>query len=116
MNGDLFKILIVLAIAFTIIYIGISLLKMNKTVREGLTNKDSGSGANGEAGNASNFAATVKAQTVLLQDSLLISKYRTDYENIIINIASTFEYLKFLITITNNDDPNTTIVKKRHGN
>ena len=94
MNGDLFKILIVLAIAFTIIYIGISLLKMNKTVREGLTNKDSGSGANGEAGNASNFAATVKAQTVLLQDSLLISKYRTDYENIIINMD---DYLSMLM-------------------
>ena len=93
MNGDLFKILIVLAIAFTIIYIGISLLKMNKTIREGLTNQVSG-GTNGEAGNASNFASNVKSQTVLLQDSLLISKYRTDYENILINMD---DYLNMLM-------------------
>jgi hypothetical protein len=92
MNGDLFKILIVLAIAFTIIYIAINLLKMNKTVREGLTNQDSGS--NGEAGNASNFTSTIKSQTVLLQDSLLISKYRSDYENILINMD---DYLNMLM-------------------
>ena len=93
MNEDFLKILVVLGIAFVIISLGINLLKMNKTVREGLTNQESG-GSNGEAGNASNFAATIKAQTVLLHDTLLISKYRADYENIIINMD---DYLSMLM-------------------
>lgn len=59
MNEDFLKILVVLGIAFVIISLGINLLKMNKTVREGLTNQESG-GSNGEAGNASNFAKNDK--------------------------------------------------------
>jgi hypothetical protein len=95
MNEDLLKILVVLGIAFIIVGLGMNIFKMNKNVREGLTNQETaGSGSNGEAGNASNFAATIKAQTVLLHDTLLISKYRADYENIIINMD---DYLSMLM-------------------
>jgi hypothetical protein len=40
----------------------------------------------GIAGGATSLAATIKANTVKLEDSLLIPKYRKDYENVIINL------------------------------
>mgnify|MGYP006121528485 CR=1 FL=1 len=52
---------------------------MNK--REGLQQNDASN--NGVAGNATTYASNVKNITTQLQDTLLISKYRTDYENVI---------------------------------
>lgn len=94
MNEDLLKIIVLLAVVFFIIGLGMNFLGQNKK-REGLTNaSDSSTGNNGEAGNANSFAATIKAQTVLLQDGLLINKYRSDYENVIINME---DYLNMLM-------------------
>jgi len=97
MNKDLLKIMGILLISFFIIYLVIHTFKI-KTV-EGLENNVEAS-ANGEAGNATNFAAQIKAKTVQLQDSLLIQKYRQDYENIIINMDDYFSML-MLKTILN---------------
>ena len=86
MNEDLLKIGAILIVSIFIIY-----LMMNTFhLREGLENAEDTTasvavGANGEAGSAANYAAAIKAKTVKLQDSLLISKYRSDYENVIIN-------------------------------
>jgi hypothetical protein len=44
------------------------------------------SSSNGVAGNAAAYAANIKAQAIKLQDTTLISKYRSDYENVIINL------------------------------
>lgn len=96
MNEDLLKIVVFLGIVFFIIGLGLNILSTNNknnNIIEGLTNAES-SGTNGEAGNATNFVATIKSQTVLLQDSLLISKYRKDYENVIINMD---DYLNMLM-------------------
>ena len=94
MNDDLLKIIVLLAVVFFIIGLGMNILGQNKK-REGLTNAgDANTGSNGEAGNANSFAATIKAQTVLLQDGLLIPKYRADYENVIINME---DYLNALM-------------------
>ena len=90
MNDDLLKVVVVLALIFFIVGLGMNILNTNQKKREGLTNQ----GSNGEAGNANNFAATIKAQTVILQDSLLVPKYRTDYENVIINMD---DYLNMLM-------------------
>ena len=59
--------------------------------REGLetatsTASSSSSSANGIAGNAATYAATIKQKTVNLNDTLLISKYRKDYETQILNV------------------------------
>jgi hypothetical protein len=40
----------------------------------------------GIAGNAATFGATVKAASIKFQDTFLISKYRTDYETVILNL------------------------------
>lgn len=57
--------------------------------REGLetaTASSSISSSNGIAGNAATYAATIKQKTVNLNDTLLISKYRKDYETLILNV------------------------------
>jgi hypothetical protein len=41
---------------------------------------------NGIAGSAQNYAANIKAMMIKNQDVLLITKYRTDYENAILNL------------------------------
>ena len=56
---------------------------------EGMTD-DSGTAAtstdNGIAGNAASYGAQIKAATIKLQDTVLISKYRSDYETAILNL------------------------------
>jgi hypothetical protein len=41
---------------------------------------------NGIAGNAASYGAQIKAATIRLQDTVLISKYRSDYETTILNL------------------------------
>lgn len=55
---------------------------------EGMTNNTatSASTTNGMAGGAAAYGANIKAETIKLQDMLLISKYRTDYETVILNL------------------------------
>ena len=42
--------------------------------------------ANGIAGNAASYGASIKSATIKMQDALLISKYRTDYETVVLNM------------------------------
>lgn len=98
MNDDLLKIGAILIVGIFIIY----LLMNTFHLREGLENADTTTTTTtaatndfyGEAGSAANYAATIKAKTVQLQDTLLISKYRADYENVIINMD---DYLSILM-------------------
>jgi len=53
--------------------------------REGLTT-NGGSSSSGEAGSAAGYADEIKAKMVELQDTLLIDKYRKNYESTIINL------------------------------
>jgi hypothetical protein len=95
-QDEFFKIIGILLVSFFIIYIVVKMFKLQATVLEGLTNGSdtaTGSPSNGEAGTAASYAATIKAQTVKLQDELLISKYRKDYENVIINLDDYIGYL-----------------------
>ena len=100
MNDDLLKIGAILIVGIFIIY-----LMMNTFhLREGLENAQDSTTTTtttavtndfyGEAGSAADYAAAIKAKTVQLQDSLLISKYRSDYENVIINMD---DYLSMLM-------------------
>lgn len=41
---------------------------------------------NGVAGNAANYTALIKAETIKIQDMLLLNKYRKDYESAIISL------------------------------
>jgi hypothetical protein len=103
MTDDLFKIVGILIIGFVILYIVIKMFKLQATVIEGLTNPDTGSAMptsnSGEAGTAASYAAGIKARVVKLQDELLVSKYRKDYEGVIINLDDYIGYLMIQQTL-----------------
>jgi hypothetical protein len=69
---------------------------LQATVLEGLTNGTETSAttpSSGEAGTAASYAAAIKANVVKIQDELLVSKYRKDYESAIINLDDYIGYL-----------------------
>jgi len=67
---------------------------------EGLTMPDSVSTSNGIAGSAAAYAANIKLLSVKSQDALLISKYRTDYENVVINVDDLVSNLMLEATLS----------------
>ena len=95
------------------IFIGICILIYfifrNIGVKEGLetstsstntsTSTSTNDGSNGVAGNAEAYAANIKAQAIKLQDTTLITKYRSDYENVIINLDDLVNNLMLQITL-----------------
>jgi hypothetical protein len=87
MQDEIFKIVGIIIVCFFIIYMVVKMFHLQASVVEGLTNQDTAiNSTTGEAGTATSYAASVKAQVVKLQDELLISKYRKDYESVIINL------------------------------
>jgi hypothetical protein len=94
MNEDLLKVIGLVVVTAFIIFMIVKSLKLQKNVLEGLTNNSGGSSVSGIAGAAANYAAAIQAQSVQIQDALLISKYRSDYETVIINMDT---YLNLLI-------------------
>jgi hypothetical protein len=93
---EILKFIGFLVVAMFVIHYFIGCVYVQTSVIEGLTNADTTTTttttdtttapANGIAGNAAAYAASIKAKTVQLQDELLISKYRKDYETAIINM------------------------------
>ena len=98
-QDEFFKIVGILIVCFFIIYMSIKLFQLQTSVIEGLTNADgtisssTTAPSSGEAGTAASYAAAIKAQVVKLQDELLISKYRKDYEAAIINLDDLIGYM-----------------------
>jgi hypothetical protein len=86
MKKELINLFIFVAICF-IAYI--LFRNLNLTSREGMTDASGNSmsaPSNGVAGNAASYGATLKAETIKQQDQYLISKYRSDYETVILNL------------------------------
>jgi hypothetical protein len=87
---EMYNLFLFIAICF-VIYLVFRNFNYNPMLIEGMTD---GSGnsvtvaapANGVAGNAASYAAALKAATIKLQDTFLISKYRSDYESSILNL------------------------------
>jgi hypothetical protein len=82
-----------------IVFIGICFVayllfrSMNSSIMEGMTADSSGNQSSssvtnttGIAGGAQSYSANIKSLVIKNQDVLLISKYRTDYENAILNL------------------------------
>ena len=88
-QDDFFKIIGIIIVCFFIIYMVIKLFHLQTNVIEGLTNTDT----SGESGTASTYSANIKSEIVKLQDKLLITKYRKDYESAIINLDDYIGYL-----------------------
>ena len=98
MKKELINILFIVPICFVAYFL---FRNLNINVKEGMTTDASGnavsnssntsnssttSTGSGVAGGAQNYAANIKSMVIKNQDVLLISKYRTDYENAILNL------------------------------
>lgn len=68
------------------------------------------SSTNGVAGNAASYGATIKAANIKMQDTFLISKYRSDYETAILNLDDLLSSLMLQTALTvNPQNPQSTI-------
>lgn len=63
-------------------------------------NTPSSSTITGAAGGAANYASQIKSKSINLQDIFLISKYRADYENTIINMDELVNYLMLQVVLS----------------
>ena len=90
------------------IFIGICILTYfvfrNINFKEGLENNDSkttstSTTTNGVAGGAAAYAANIKEKVIKIQDTTLISKYRADYENVVINMDDLVNNLMLQVTL-----------------
>jgi len=55
---------------------------------------------NGIAGNAASYGATIKAANIKMQDTFLISKYRSDYETAVLNLDDLLSSLMLQSALT----------------
>jgi len=83
---DFFKIIGFIVFGMFLIYYIVKCLHLQTSIIEGLENKPDTvvTSENGVAGSAKNRLDQIKATTIKLDDELLISKYKKDYEDIII--------------------------------
>jgi hypothetical protein len=84
---ELYNLLLFVGICL-VIYLVFRSFHYNPMLIEGMTDGsgNSLSNANGIAGNAASYAAALKTATIKSQDTLLISKYSSDYESAILNL------------------------------
>ncbi len=88
MNEDMLKIIGILVIVIFLIYLATKSIKLHLNVMEGLTMPSlTGSSSTPDSNSdIAKFAETYKVATIKMQDTLLLSKYKTDYENLIVNM------------------------------
>ena len=96
-------------IIFFLAHLSVKILRTYLKTLEGLTNQNDTSTnkstststtTNGVAGSAASYAASIKASTVKIQDELLISKYRTDYETVIINMEDNINAIMLQLVLS----------------
>lgn len=89
------------AICF-LIYLVFRNVNHNPMLIEGMTDASGNTVdvSNGIAGNAASYAASVKSFTIKLQDTFLISKYRSDYESAILNVDDLINNLMLKATLS----------------
>lgn len=94
-NEDILKFLGICVVVGVLVFYGIKFFKLQAKVLEGATNmsdtttsttSSSLNSTNGIGGTSGQYNSTVKSEVVRMQDTLLISKYRTEYENILLNL------------------------------
>lgn len=109
MKNELMYLFIFLGISF-LLYI----IFRNFKIKEGMTTDASGNNIQntGIAGNAAGYGAKIKAETIKLQDMLLISKYRSDYETVILNLDDLINNIMLQTALSiDKDKPQEAILK-----
>jgi hypothetical protein len=108
MKKELMNLFIFIGICF-LVY----LVFRNINLKEGMTTPEiSSSVSNGVAGNAAAYSASVKSASIKLQDMLLVSKYRSDYETTILNLDDFLNNTMLQTALSVNiADPQKTIIQ-----
>ncbi len=97
------NLLLIIAICFVAYLI---FRHFNLNTKEGMTSDSSDSSSstistnNGVAGGAAAYAASIKEYALKIEDKLLISKYRTDYENVVLNLDDLVSNLMLQTALT----------------
>ena len=102
MEKELMNLFLFIGICFVLYLL---FRNFNFSNREGMTDASGNtisSSDNGIAGNAASYGATIKAETIKLQDTFLISKYRSDYETAILNLDDYINNLMLNLTLSIN--------------
>lgn len=90
MNQDVLRIFGIVALVIFLLYVGSNTLKLHmnlqRTIFEGLENN----GETGIGGSAAAYATKISTKTTQMHNELLVPKYKSDYENVIMNLD---EYL-----------------------
>jgi len=105
---DMYSLLIFIAICVTF-YLVFRSFQYNPMLLEGMTDGSgnkitTASSENGIAGNAATYAAALKANSINSLDSLMISKYRGDYETAILNLDDTIDILMLKTALNFNQE------------
>jgi hypothetical protein len=113
---ELYNLFLFIAICF-VIYILFRSFHYNPMLIEGMTDASGNSitvsaPQNGIAGNAASYAASLKSAVIKSEDTLLISKYRSDYETAILNLDDLLNNLMLKTALTvNQEKPSDSIDK-----
>jgi hypothetical protein len=112
MKQELMNLFLFIFICFIIYLI---FRNLNFNTKEGMTDASGNTitpPPNGVAGNAASYGAVIKGANIKLQDTFLISKYRSDYENVILNLDDLLNNLMLKTALTiDTDKPEESIQK-----
>lgn len=113
---DFYNLILFIVICF-VVFLVYKSFSYNPMLIEGMTDASGNSvsvssPSNGVAGNAASYAASLKAATIKLQDTFLISKYRSDYETAILNLDDLLSNLMLNAALTVNQSNPTEAINK----
>lgn len=115
MKQELMNLFLFIFICFIIYLIFRNFNFNNKFIKEGMMDASGNTIAtpeNGIAGNSANYGAEIKAANIKLQDTFLISKYRTDYETVILNLDDFLNNLMLKTALSiDTDKPEESLLK-----
>jgi hypothetical protein len=111
MTEELCKIIGIIIIIGFLLFLAVKSLKLQLGMIEGFVGSaqpnaiaTGSSGENGIAGNAGQYSGDIKTQVIKMQDTMLIAKYRKDYENTIINLDDYVNYMMLKTILNLNTD------------
>ena len=105
---ELYNLFLFIGICF-VVYLVFRSFHYNPMLIEGMTDASGNSitvsaPQNGIAGNAASYAASLKSAVIKSEDTLLISKYRSDYETAILNLDDLLNNLMLKTALTVNQE------------
>jgi hypothetical protein len=102
MNKQILNLLFIIAICFVAyqLFRSLDFKEGLATASQAATTSTTSSTTTGIAGNAESYAANIKSTTIKNQDMLLITKYRKDYENAILNMDDLINTMMLQTTLS----------------